>query len=94
VDGVRARIPNGRILPAIYGALSTPPPNRQKPADVERVTQDADLVNLIAVAEGAYKPLLFQLQLAKADQANQSPPSDNRKYLAGDEFILVDDHYD
>jgi len=64
VDGVRARIPNGRIVRAIYGALSTPPPNGQKPADVERVTTDGDLANLNAVAEWAYKPLLFQLQLA------------------------------
>jgi len=35
VDGVRARIPNGRIVRAIYGALSTPPPNGQKLADIE-----------------------------------------------------------
>jgi len=77
VDGVRARFPSGRIVYAIYGALRIPPPNGQKPADVEWVTIDADLANLIAVAKGAYKPLLFQLQLAKANQANQSPPPDD-----------------
>jgi len=93
-DWVRARIPNGRIVHAIYGALSTPPPNGQKPVDVERVTIDADLANLIALAEGAYKPLLFQLQLAKADQANQSPPPDDREYFAGDKFVPIDDPYD
>jgi len=79
---------------AIYGALSTPSPKAHKPPYVERVTIDADQVNLIMVAEGAYKPLRFQLQLAKADQANQSPPSDDREYFTGDGFVPVDDPYD
>jgi len=62
--------------------------------DVEWVITNADLANLITVAEGAYKSLLFQLQLAKADQANQSPPPDDREYFAGDEFVPVDNPYD
>ena len=94
VDGVRLRNTNGRIVQAIYGALNTPPQNRQNPADVELVTKDAYLANMIVVAEGAYKPLLFQLQLAKTDQANQSPPSDDREHFAGDEFVSADDPYD
>ena len=70
VDGVRARIPNGRIVRAIYSTLSTPPSKGQKPANIEQVTTDAHLANLVAVAEAAYKPLLFQLQFAKADWCN------------------------
>jgi len=94
VDGVRAHILNGRIVRQIYSVLGIPPPNGQKPADVERVTTDADLANLIGLAEGAYKRLLFQLRLTKAEQANQSPPPDAREYFAGDEFIPIDDPYD
>jgi len=32
--------------------------------------------------------------LAKADQANQSAPPDDREHFAGDEFVPVDDPYD
>jgi len=52
-DGVRARIPIGRIIPSIYSTLSTPPSNRQKPADIERVTTDTYLANQVAVTEVA-----------------------------------------
>jgi len=93
VDGVRARIPDGRVVLAIYGTLSMPPTNGQKPADTERVTTDADFKNVIAVAGGAYKPLLFQLQLARGDRANESPPPDNRQYFAENEFVPVEDPY-
>jgi len=49
---------------------------------------------VITVAGGAYKPLLFHLQLASGDRANESPPPDNRQYFAEDEFLPVDDpHY-
>ena len=58
------------------------------------MTTDADLANLVAVAEGAYKPLLFQLQFAKVDRVNESPSPDNRAYFAEDEFVPVDDPYD
>jgi len=93
VDGVRARIPDGRMVRAMYGAVSMPPPNGQRPADTEWVTTDAGLEYVIAVAEGAYKLLLFLLQLAKADRANESPPPDDRGCFAEDEFVPVNDPY-
>jgi len=93
VDGVRARIPDGRVVRAIYGALSTLPTNGQKPTDTEQVTTDADLENVIAVAGRVYKPLLFQLQWASGDRANESPPYNNQHYFAEDEFVPVEDPY-
>ena len=60
-------------------------------ADIEWMTTDADLANLVAVAEGAYKPLLFQLQLHKVDWGNESPPPDDQAYFAENKFIPVDD---
>ena len=94
VDGVRARYPNGRIMHAIYGALNTTPFNRQKTADKVWVTTDAYLANLVAVAEGAYKPLVFQLQLANPDRGNESPPPYDWAYFAENGFVPVADPYD
>jgi len=58
------------------------------------VIKDADLANLVAVVEGAYKPLLFQLQLAKADRGNENPPPYDQAYFAEDELVAVDDPFD
>jgi len=94
VDGACARIPNGKIVRAIYGALTKPPAPGAKPEGVERVKSDEDLENFLAVADGVYSPLRFQVQLARADRAHESPPPDDRAYSADDEFVTIEDPYD
>ena len=61
VSGIGLRIPNGKYVGAMYGAITKPPPNGGVPEDMERITSDADLANFIEVTSGAYKPIMVQV---------------------------------
>lgn len=71
---IEGRIPAGRYVRVIYGALTKPPADGGPPDDIERITCDEDLLNFFEATRGAYKPVMFQLQLKRADPATESPP--------------------
>lgn len=66
---------------AIYGAVTKPPADGTPPDDIERITCDEDLLNFFKVTKGAYKPVMFQLQLQRTDPAVVETPPDERKYF-------------
>ncbi|KAF8415029.1 hypothetical protein EV426DRAFT_710594 [Tirmania nivea] len=94
IESIRPQIPDGCMVRAIYSALTKPPLDGTTPEDIERVTTDDDLVNFLAVGDGMYKPLLFQVQLGRADRAKESPAPDDRPYFREDEFDMQVDPYD
>ena len=53
VIGIGPRIPNGKYVRAMYGAITKPPQNGGVPKDMERITSDADLANFIEVTSRA-----------------------------------------
>ena len=96
IKGIRPRIRDGQFVRAIYGAITKPPVDGTGPEDVERITSDTDLANFVAVTSGAYKPIMVQVQTAAiADEANQTPPPDDRPYFTKNQFNTeAGDNYD
>jgi len=96
INGIRARIPEGRHIRAIYGAVSKPPADGTDPDDIERIVSDEDLNNFVMVAKVVYKPLMVQLQLQCQDPpANnpETPPPDERVYFGKNQFDIEDTTY-
>jgi len=100
INGIRARIPEGRHIRAFYGAVSKPPADGTDPDDIERIVSDEDLTNFVMVAKGVYKPLMVQLQLACQDPPvnnpndSETPPPDERVYFSKNQFDIEDTTYD
>lgn len=82
-----ARIPSGRYVRAMYGAITKPLPDSTVPKDVEKITSDADLSNFFEVTSGAYKPIIVLVQLAATvNEATQAPTPNDWKYFGKNEF--------
>ncbi|KAF8415070.1 hypothetical protein EV426DRAFT_701827 [Tirmania nivea] len=95
VDAIKTRIPNGKYVRAIWGAVSKPPGDGGKLEDVEFITSDEDLVNFLEVAKGMYKPTMLQVEVSKdRGTRDQTPRPDDRGYFPMDKFNLSDDTYD
>ncbi|KAF8416220.1 hypothetical protein EV426DRAFT_703735 [Tirmania nivea] len=95
VDAIKTRIPNGKYVRVIWGAVSKPPEDRGKPEDVEFITLDEDLINFLEVAKGMYKLTMLQVEVSKdGGPRDQTPRLDNRGYFPVDKFDLSDDTYD
>ena len=87
VSSIGPRIPNGKYVRAIYGAITKPPPIGGVPEDMQRITSDADLANFIEVTSGAYKSIMVQVQIITAGEEGQQTPSpDDRLYFGKDAF--------
>ena len=87
VSGIGPRIPNGKYVRAMYGAITKPSPNGGVSEDMERITSDADLANFIEVTSGAYKPIMVQVQIiTTGEEGQQTPPPDDRPYFGKDAF--------
>ena len=87
VSGIGPKIPNGKYIRTMYGAIAKPPPNGGVLGDMERITSDADLGNFIVVTSGAYKPIMVQVQIITAgEEGQQTPPPDDRPYFGKDTF--------
>ena len=87
VSGIGPRIPNGKYVRAMYGAITKPPQNGGVLEDMERITLDADLPNFIEVTSGAYKPIIVQMQIiTDRDEGQQTPPPDNQPYFGKQAF--------
>jgi len=98
LNGISTRIPEGRHIRAIYGALTKPPAHGTDPEDIERITSDDDLTNFVMLAKRVYAPIMIQAQLAPSNPDDKSdletPPPDEREYFRKDQFDLVDETYD
>ena len=87
VSGIGPRIPNGKYVRAMYGAITKPPQNGGLSGNMERITSDADLANFIEVTSGPYKPIMVQVQIITAgDEGQQTPPPDDRPYFGKQAF--------
>ena len=60
---IKARIPDGRYVRALYGAITKPPTDGSVPEDTERLVTDGDLQGFISMVEGMYIPITIQAQL-------------------------------
>jgi len=74
---IKSRIPVGRTIRTIYGAIMKPPPSGVTSADIVWLTNDDDLEAFLEVARTEYKPLCIQVQLVRGDGTAQTPPPDN-----------------
>ena len=54
------RIPEERYIRAMYRALTKPPADSTEPEEIERITSDDDLTNLVMLARGLYAPVMIQ----------------------------------
>jgi len=97
MNSISNRIPEGRYIRAMYGALTKPPADDTEPEDIERITSDDDLTNFVMLAKGVYAPVMIQAQLApnKPDDESdpETPPLDELVYFRKDQFDLVDKTY-
>ena len=89
INSIESRIPNGRHVRAVYGAVAKPPADRKEPDDTEQITSDEDLRNFLEVTRGVYKPITFQLQLNKTGSHSETPSPDGRQYFTKDEFPVT-----
>jgi len=87
---IKSRIPVGRTIRAMYGAIMKPPPFGVTPADVMRLTNNDDLEAFLKVARTEYKPLCIHVQLARGDGTAQTPPPDDQPYFPADRFVGPD----
>ena len=76
INSIGSRIPGGRHIRAVYGAVPKPPADGDEPDDTERITSDDDLKDFLKVIRGVYKPITFQLQLNRADSHSETLPPD------------------
>ena len=74
MNAINARIPAAKYVRSIFGAMTKPPANGTEPGDIERITCDGDLRNLIEVTCEAYKPTMMQVQVNRTAPAAQTPP--------------------
>ena len=74
LNAINARILAAKYVRSIFGTVTKPPANGAEPEDVERITCNEDLRNLIEVTLGAYKPIMMQVQLNRTNPAAQTPP--------------------
>jgi len=98
LNGISTRIPEGRHICAMYGALTKPPADGTDSEDIERITSDNDLSNFIMLAKQVYTPIMIQAQLPpnnpKEESDLESPSPDERENFRKDQFNLVDETYD
>jgi len=98
LNSISNRIPEGRYICAMYGALTKPPADGTDPEDIERNTSDDDLSNFIMLAKQVYAPIMIQAQQVPSkpdDESDLETPSPNEaEYFCKDQFDLVDETYD
>ena len=63
IHGLGPKIPNGKYVKAKYGAITKPLPHSEVPEDMETIKSDAELVNVIKVTSGTYKPIMVKVQI-------------------------------
>ena len=70
--------------------------NGARPEDIECITCNEHLRNFIDVTCGAYKPIMIQVQLNRADRSTQTPPPDGHRYFWNNAFppTVLEDPYD
>ena len=73
INVINARIPAEKYVRSIFSAVTKPPANGAEPEDIEGITCDEDLRNVIEVTLGGYKPIPMQVQLNRTDPAVQTP---------------------
>ena len=85
VQGIRPRIPAGKFVLYISGAITRPPADGSPHEDVERLITDADLNNFLQVKQGAFKPMSIRVILNRT-LGTTTPPPDDRAYFTKDDF--------
>jgi len=80
IKRIEDRIPAGKHVWAIYGAITKPNANGSEPDDLTWIILDEDLTNFLTTANGVYRPIMLQVELVRAGGA-QTPPPDKRPYF-------------
>jgi len=59
IKGIQDRIPAGKHVRAIYGAISKPNADGSQPEDITRIISDEDLTNFLTAANGVYRRIML-----------------------------------
>ena len=88
INSIGSRIPNGRHVRAVYGAVAKPLADGDVPDNTERIMSDEDLRNLLEVTSRVCKTITFHLQLKKTSSHSETPSPDRGQYFTKDEFTV------
>ena len=61
MNAMKARILAAKYVISIFGAVTKPPANGAEPEDIESITRDENLRNVITLTRGAYKAIMMQV---------------------------------
>jgi len=76
IKGIKDRIPAGKHVWAIYGAISKPNADGSQPEDITCIISDEDLTNFLKAVNGVYRPIILQVKLIRAGGAQTPPPDE------------------